>query len=200
MDSMLNKHYCFKYCFCEGRTGNGIETINAYSSFLYLLPVYLILSNKTFKQNQNTYWLCFMLVCLAISSFYFHYYMHILGSHCDNFSTLLILLSFICYKIPIFYTILVYITIIIILLYLKESNVFLTILVIIYFIYYFFTLAKKYNKFNKLFYQINILFIIAIGVWLHDFNLDYICLHWLWHLITAIIFYLLYIWFRTIYN
>ena len=56
MDSLLDKHSCFKYCFCEGRTGNGIETINAYSSLFYIVPAICILTTTKFKPNLNTYW------------------------------------------------------------------------------------------------------------------------------------------------
>ena len=120
MDSLLDKHSCFKYCFCEGRTGNGIETINAYSSLFYIVPAICILTTTKFKPNLNTYWLSFILVCLAFGSFYFHYYMHILGSHCDNFSILLILISFICYKKSRLYTGLFYLLSVFVLFYLKN--------------------------------------------------------------------------------
>ena len=53
MDSLLDKHSCFKYCFCEGRTGNGIETINAYSSLFYIVPAICILTTTKFKSNLN---------------------------------------------------------------------------------------------------------------------------------------------------
>lgn len=198
MDDLLNKHFCFNYCFCEGRTGNGIELINAYSSFFYILPAIFMLLHPTYKPNTHTYWLSFLLVSLAISSFYFHYYMHILGSHCDNLSILLILVSFIFNRYSIINTIFIYIAIFISLYLLKQLNVLLTIFVIVYFIYYFYKTAKKHHKINRLFYQINLLFILSVCLWIHDYNFDYICVHWLWHILTAILFYLLYVWFRTI--
>ena len=195
IDYLFEKHNCFKTCYCEGRTSNdGIELYNAYSSLSYVISAFLILNYKT-KKPIFKYLLALVLTILGISSYFSHYYMNNLGNFCDNYSILLVVLIFLFYNnvniVTLFLTIIFFVFYSI----LKINRLKLTFIILILFNYYISRKARLEKKTNVLFVAINIILYISVFVWAYDYIQDEYCVHWIWHILTAILFYLLFIWY-----
>ena len=193
---LFKKHNCYKTCFCEGRTSkDGIERMNAYSSLIYVLIAYIISLHKS-KHPKFKYLLACVLSLLGVSSFYSHYYMNNLGNFCDNYTIILVILVFLFHNNIHIYTLYLLVLFLIAYTILETHRLKLTFIVIILFNYNVSRKARLEDKTNTLFYIINILLYISIFVWAYDYKQDKFCIHWLWHILTAIVFYLLFIWYE----
>ena len=188
MDELTNIHPCYKTCFCEGRTTKSIETFNILTSFIFLILALKINNDKPFKHKHL---LVYSLIILFFGSTIFHYHYYNYAAFLDIMGIILVLISFIIIKKHLslnIYLISILFIILFSIMYFEElfntlTPVPLIIACFIIFLYYLF------------FYNISIFqFILAILTtifWLID-RFSNICIHWLFHLSSAYLFYNLY--------
>lgn len=181
----FDKHPCYKTCYCEGRTTKDIEVFNIITSFAYLIVAMLI---NTFKTIKLKHLIINSLIILFFGSTIFHYHYYNYAAFLDILGIILVLISFIIIKKNLsinLYYITVLLTIIISNLYFKELffDLLPIPLIIICFI-----LILYYIFFYKITTPQLIITICFIIFWVID-RISPICLHWLFHLLSAYLFY-----------
>ena len=185
----MNIHPCYQTCYCEGRTTKSIEAYNIITSFAFLFVALKINKSKSLK---NKCLLVYSLIILFFGSTIFHYHYYNYAAYLDILGIILVLISFIIIKKNLsanIYFITILFTTLISLLYFNElfhelTPIPLIVICFLLFLYYLF-----FYKISLLQCLITILLVIF---WITD-RYSNICLHWLFHLTSAYLFYNLFI-------